>query len=102
MPVPTGRLEKDFVLVQSVGSGEFSKVWKVRGKKDGRLWAVKAGKPYTGLKNRLVPSSRAVLFDTMLTIERQAETARRSLDPPPTLVQPSSARHRLFRLMGTP
>jgi mitosis inhibitor protein kinase SWE1 len=47
-----GRLERDFVLLQSLGSGEFSQVWKVRDKKHGRLWAVKAGKPYTGYTNR--------------------------------------------------
>ena len=50
----TGRLERDFVLVQSLGRGEFSQVWKVRDKKVGRLWAVKAGKSYTGYKNRCV------------------------------------------------
>ena len=49
-----GRLEKDFTIVQSVGTGEFSHVWKVRDKHEGRFWAVKAGKPYTGQKNRYV------------------------------------------------
>nr|XP_031863917.1 uncharacterized protein CI109_000561 [Kwoniella shandongensis]KAA5530989.1 hypothetical protein CI109_000561 [Kwoniella shandongensis] len=47
------RLEKDFVIVQSLGSGAFSQVWKVKEKKTGRFYAVKAGKPYTGAKNRL-------------------------------------------------
>ncbi len=50
----SGRLERDFVMVESLGQGEFSQVWKVRDKTDGRLWAVKAGKPYTGYKNRFV------------------------------------------------
>lgn len=52
--VMSGRLERDFVMVKSIGCGEFSHVWNVKDKKDGRLWAVKAGKPYTGHKNRYV------------------------------------------------
>ncbi|KAK8854579.1 hypothetical protein IAR55_003318 [Kwoniella newhampshirensis] len=47
------RLEKDFLVVQSLGSGSFSQVWKVRERKSGRFYAVKAGKPYSGAKNRL-------------------------------------------------
>lgn len=48
-----GRFERDFTLVQALGSGEFSCVWKVRSKADGGLWAVKTGRPYTGARNRL-------------------------------------------------
>lgn len=47
-----GRLERDFSLVQALGAGEFSSVWKVRHKGDGKVWAVKTGRPYTGAKNR--------------------------------------------------
>ncbi|WVW85353.1 hypothetical protein I302_107391 [Kwoniella bestiolae CBS 10118] len=47
------RLEKDFTVVQTLGSGAFSQVLKVREKSTGHLYAVKAGKPYTGAKNRL-------------------------------------------------
>ncbi|KAK4686599.1 mitosis inhibitor protein kinase SWE1, partial [Tremellales sp. Uapishka_1] len=46
------RFDKDFVLIESLGGGAFSKVWKVRDKKGG-VWAVKAGKPYSGSKNRM-------------------------------------------------
>jgi mitosis inhibitor protein kinase SWE1 len=48
------RLDKDFVLLQSLGAGAFSQVWKVRERASGAVWAVKAGKPYTGKKNRSV------------------------------------------------
>lgn len=48
-----GKLERDFTLVQALGAGEFSNVWKVRHKGDGSLWAVKTGRPYSGVKNRL-------------------------------------------------
>lgn len=47
-----GKLERDFTLVQALGAGEFSSVWKVRHKGDGKMWAVKTGRPYTGVKNR--------------------------------------------------
>ena len=50
--ISQNRLDRDFTLVQSLGAGAFSQVWKVRDKKDGQYWAVKAGKPYTGVKNR--------------------------------------------------
>ncbi|WWC93348.1 hypothetical protein V866_000182 [Kwoniella sp. B9012] len=50
---PLSRLEKDFTVIQTLGSGAFSQVLKVREKSSGRLYAVKAGKPYTGAKNRL-------------------------------------------------
>ncbi|KAL1407790.1 mitosis inhibitor protein kinase swe1 [Vanrija albida] len=48
-----GRFENDFTLVQALGSGEFSNVWKVRSKADNDLWAVKTGRPYIGARNRL-------------------------------------------------
>lgn len=51
--VPGNRLEKDFVIEKSLGQGEFSNVWEVRDRKTGQLFAVKAGRPYTGSKNRL-------------------------------------------------
>ncbi|WWC90462.1 uncharacterized protein L201_005397 [Kwoniella dendrophila CBS 6074] len=47
------RLEKDFTVIQTLGSGAFSQVLKVCEKSSGKLYAVKAGKPYTGAKNRL-------------------------------------------------
>lgn len=50
----SGRLERDFTIVQALGAGEFSQVWKVKEKSTGLLFAVKAGKPYTGYKNRSV------------------------------------------------
>lgn len=46
------KLDADFVLVQGIGAGEFSQVWKVRSRRDGAVSAVKAGKPYMGVKNR--------------------------------------------------
>ncbi|OCF40718.1 WEE protein kinase [Kwoniella heveanensis CBS 569] len=49
----TTRLDKDFTVIETLGSGAFSQVLKVREKASGRLYAVKAGKPYTGAKNRL-------------------------------------------------
>ncbi|WWC63567.1 uncharacterized protein I303_106171 [Kwoniella dejecticola CBS 10117] len=49
----TTRLDKDFTVVQNLGSGAFSQVFKVCEKSTGKLFAVKAGKPYTGAKNRL-------------------------------------------------
>lgn len=52
-PVVT-RFEKDYVMLEPIGNGEFSTVWKVKEKKTGKLWAVKRGKPYLGLKDRSV------------------------------------------------
>ena len=49
------RFEKDYVMLEPIGNGEFSTVWKVKEKKTGQLWAVKRGKPYLGLKDRSVP-----------------------------------------------
>jgi mitosis inhibitor protein kinase SWE1 len=46
------KLNRDFVIMQSLGRGEFSQVWKVKEKKTGRMYAVKAGRAYTGTKNR--------------------------------------------------
>jgi mitosis inhibitor protein kinase SWE1 len=48
----TTRFEKDFVMLEPIGNGEFSTVWKVKEKKTGKVWAVKRGKPYLGLKDR--------------------------------------------------
>ena len=48
------RFNIDFTIVQSLGRGEFSQVWKVRERSSGKLFAVKAGKTYTGFKNRCV------------------------------------------------
>lgn len=42
---------RDLEVVAPLGSGSFSQVWKVKDSK-GKLYAVKAGKPYTGSKNR--------------------------------------------------
>lgn len=42
---------RDLEVVAPLGSGSFSQVWKVKDSK-GKLYAVKAGKPYTGAKNR--------------------------------------------------
>jgi mitosis inhibitor protein kinase SWE1 len=52
VPAGRGRLDKEFVVVSSLGKGEFSQVWKVKDRLHGKIWAVKAGKPYTGAKNR--------------------------------------------------
>jgi hypothetical protein len=52
--ISSNKLDRDFVLVQGIGAGEFSQVWKVRSRRDGRVSAVKAGKMYTGVKNRSV------------------------------------------------
>ncbi|WVN86162.1 uncharacterized protein L203_101323 [Cryptococcus depauperatus CBS 7841] len=47
------RLETDFILIKNLGAGAFSQVWKVQEKETGKIYAVKAGRPYTGIKNRL-------------------------------------------------
>jgi mitosis inhibitor protein kinase SWE1 len=47
-----GPFERNFTLLAALGEGEFSKVWKVRHKENGDLWAVKTGKPFSGPKNR--------------------------------------------------
>lgn len=46
------KFERDFVMLEPIGQGEFSTVWKVRDKRTGGLWAVKRGKPFIGLKDR--------------------------------------------------
>lgn len=51
-----GRFEDDFQIVQSLGVGAFSQVWKVCEKKTGSMYAVKAGKPFTGFKSRYAVS----------------------------------------------
>lgn len=48
----SGRFGRDFTLVQALGTGEFSSVWKVRHRESGELFAVKAGKAFTGQKSR--------------------------------------------------
>ena len=45
------RLNKDLEIIGGLGKGEFSQVWRVKDRA-GNLWAVKAGKPYSGAKNR--------------------------------------------------
>ena len=55
------KFNKEFVVVQLLGSGAFSQVWKVKHKGEGTVWAVKAGKPYTGMKNRCVLSMASML-----------------------------------------
>jgi hypothetical protein len=50
--ISQGRFEQDFVVLQPVGQGEFSTVWKVRGKRTGEIFAVKRGKAFTGGKDR--------------------------------------------------
>lgn len=47
-----GRFEQDFVVLEPVGQGEFSTVWKVREKRSGDIFAVKRGKAYCGAKDR--------------------------------------------------
>lgn len=69
------RLETDFALVENLGNGAFSQVWKVREKKTGKVFAVKAGKPYTGAKNRL------------RQLEEIAILRELSLDPHPNVIQ---------------
>ncbi|ODN83545.1 hypothetical protein L202_01667 [Cryptococcus amylolentus CBS 6039] len=68
------RLETDFTLVDNLGSGAFSQVWKAREKKTGKVYAVKAGKPYTGIKNRL------------RQLEEIAILRQLSLDPHPNVI----------------
>jgi hypothetical protein len=46
------RFERDFILLEPVGNGEFSTVWKVKEKSTKTIWAVKRGKPYLGKKDR--------------------------------------------------
>jgi hypothetical protein len=48
----TGRLERDFVVLEVLGRGEFSDVLKVKEKKGGGLWAVKRGRRFAGAKDR--------------------------------------------------
>lgn len=50
----TSKFEKDFTMLEPIGNGEFSTVWKVKQKSNGLLWAVKRGKPYRGMKDRCV------------------------------------------------
>ncbi|KIR68063.1 WEE/WEE-UNCLASSIFIED protein kinase, partial [Cryptococcus bacillisporus CA1873] len=69
------RLETDFALVENLGSGAFSQVWKAREKKTGKVFAVKAGKPYTGVKNRLRQLEEIAILHEL------------SLDPHPNVVQ---------------
>ncbi|WVQ79694.1 hypothetical protein IAT38_001794 [Cryptococcus sp. DSM 104549] len=69
------RLETDFTLVENLGSGAFSQVWKVREKKTGRVFAVKAGKPYQGVKGRL------------RQLEEIAILHQLSLDPHPNVIE---------------
>ena len=52
LKVGGSRLDHDFTLVGNLGKGEFSQVWKVMEKSTGTMYAVKAGRPYTGYKNR--------------------------------------------------
>ena len=52
LKVGGSRLDKDFAIVQSLGKGEFSQVWKVVEKSTGTMYAVKAGRTYAGHKNR--------------------------------------------------
>ena len=49
---PGNRLGAAFNIKGSLGRGEFSQVWSVQEKSTGNVFAVKAGRPYTGLKNR--------------------------------------------------
>lgn len=50
----TGRLERDFVILDVLGRGEFSDVLKVKEKRGGGLWAVKRGRRFAGVKDRSV------------------------------------------------
>ena len=54
LKVGGSRLDKDFAIVQRLGMGEFSQVWKVVEKATGTMYAVKAGRTYAGHKNRSV------------------------------------------------
>jgi len=53
---PGNRLGAEFRIRHSLGKGEFSQVWSVQEKVTGKIFAVKAGRPYTGVKNRQVVS----------------------------------------------
>jgi len=51
-----GRFERDFIEIEEVGSGEFGKVMKVRGKTGlaaNQVWAVKKSKVFEGTRHRL-------------------------------------------------
>ncbi|KAH7920791.1 hypothetical protein BV22DRAFT_1073421 [Leucogyrophana mollusca] len=50
-----GRFEREFVEIDKIGSGEFGKVMKVRGKSgsEDKVWAVKRSKPFEGPRHRL-------------------------------------------------
>ncbi|RXK42292.1 WEE/WEE-UNCLASSIFIED protein kinase [Tremella mesenterica] len=76
VPIPwTDRLNQEYTVMQCLGSGAFSKVWKVKDKKEGKLWAVKAGKVYTGAKNRL------------RQLEEVSILRQLSLNPHPSVIQ---------------
>jgi mitosis inhibitor protein kinase SWE1 len=51
-PGGASRFEREYVMLEPIGNGEFSTVWKVKERKTGGIWAVKRGKPYLGVKDR--------------------------------------------------
>ena len=53
-PVGVSRFEREYMMLEPIGNGEFSTVWKVKERKSARIWAVKRGKPYLGAKDRWV------------------------------------------------
>lgn len=75
------KFERDFTLIQSLGGGAFSRVWKVRDKVSGGLWAVKAGKPYTGHKNRYVPTISRVCVQVSNTDPVRSDCANLKKHP---------------------
>ena len=52
-------------MLEPIGHGEFSTVWKVREKKSGSLWAVKRGKPYKGIKDRQKQLEEVQILQTL-------------------------------------
>ncbi|KAF9051208.1 hypothetical protein BDZ89DRAFT_1057063 [Hymenopellis radicata] len=47
-----GRFDRDFVIVDQIGSGEFGKVIKARSKIGEETYAIKKSKPFEGVKHR--------------------------------------------------
>lgn len=58
--LPNVLFERDFTLLEPLGQGEFSTVWKVKDKKDGLMYAVKRNKAFIGEKDRLVVGSSKI------------------------------------------
>lgn len=94
--IHAGRFNSEFVIVQSLGRGEFSQVWKVREKTTGNVFAIKAGKTYTGYKHRYAGKTPLDWLTDM-----QAAATRRGLHSASAVPEAASAHHPVCRLVGT-